>query len=62
MTFSDIRSHMSAWMTSMAMDVNHEWAHAVDSFVTWAESKEAERTAAIALLTTAGYTVTPPSA
>lgn len=59
MTFNDFRAHASAYLAKLGVATDHEWHKAVTAFIEWADQSQQEKDA-VALLTSRGYSVTPP--
>lgn len=59
MVISELRSHISAWASSLEESAASEWKKAAEHLAGWIEGKQAEADA-VTLLQSKGYTVTAP--
>ena len=61
MVITELKSHIEAWASSLALTAETEWHKAAQSLTAFIEGKQAEADA-VALLQSKGYSVTPPMA
>lgn len=60
MVITELKSHIEAWASSLALSAETEWHKAAQSLTTFIEGKQAEADAVV-LLESKGYSVTPPA-